>query len=120
MSGSPSPRVDHTAAVRLDRNDPYLRIQSINIFVRDQDRSIRFFVDQLGFHVAGDIKLQSGFRWVAISPPDGTAVLSLVAPARNSTEYKLIGRSTQVVFVTEDVHTKFREWRKRGVRFQSV
>src|SRR5262249_27693491 len=28
------------------------------------------------------------------------------------------GRSTQVVFVTEDVPAKFREWHKRGVRFR--
>jgi serine phosphatase RsbU (regulator of sigma subunit) len=30
----------------------------------------------------------------------------------------LIGRHTQVVFVTEDVAAKFHEWRGRGVRFQ--
>jgi hypothetical protein len=30
----------------------------------------------------------------------------------------LIGRHTQVVFVTEDVTAKFHEWRGRGVRFQ--
>ena len=62
--------------------------------------------------------LQSGQRWVAVSPPDGTAVLTLIAPEPDSEEYKLIGRATQVVFVTEDVTAKFREWSKRGVRFR--
>jgi hypothetical protein len=61
--------------------------------------------------------LQDGERWVAVSPPDGTAVLALVAPKRESMQYKLIGRSTQVVFVTEDVAAKFVEWSKRGVKF---
>jgi serine phosphatase RsbU (regulator of sigma subunit) len=33
-------------------------------------------------------------------------------------EHKLIGRATQVVFVTEDFPAKFREWHQRGVRFR--
>jgi len=109
MSGSPSPL----------RPAPHLRLHCVNVFVRDQERSLRFFVDQLGFQVAYDTRLQSGDRWVAVAPPDGSAILSLVAPKPNSEQYKLIGRSTQVVFVTEDVAAKFQEWSKRGVRFQT-
>jgi serine phosphatase RsbU (regulator of sigma subunit)/catechol 2,3-dioxygenase-like lactoylglutathione lyase family enzyme len=105
------------SAFRVDRPDPYLRIHCVNIFVRDQDRSLRFYLDQLGFHLAFDARLQSGDRWVAVSPPDGTTILALVAPKPDSKEYKLIGRSTQVVFVTEDVTAKFQAWAKRGVRF---
>lgn len=97
---------------------PHLRIHAINVFVRDQERSLRFYVDQLGFHLAFDVRLQSGERWVAVTPPDGTAILALIAPKPSSPEYKLIGRSTQVVLVTDDVPAKFREWTKRGVNFQ--
>ena len=96
---------------------PHLRMHCVNVYVRDQDRSLRFYLDQLGFHLAFDAKLQDGERWVAVSPPDGTAVLALVAPKPESMQYKLIGRSTQVVFVTEDVAAKFVEWSKRGVKF---
>jgi serine phosphatase RsbU (regulator of sigma subunit)/catechol 2,3-dioxygenase-like lactoylglutathione lyase family enzyme len=101
------------------RQSPHLRLHCVNVFVRDQDRSLRFFVDQLGFHVAYDTRLQSGDRWVAVAPPDGAAILSLVAPKPKSEQYKLIGRATNVVFVTEDVTAKFQEWSKRGVRFQT-
>jgi len=106
--------------VRLDRQDPYLRIHAVNVFVRDQDRSLRFYLDKLGFILHGDVTFQNGLRWVAVSPPDGTAVLSLVAPKRESKEYKWIGRPTHVVFVTEDLPAKFREWRRRGVRFRTT
>ena len=105
------------AAAAVDRHDPHLRIHAIKIFVRDQDQSLRFYVDQLGFEVAFDARLQSGDRWVAVAPPDGTAVLTLVAPKPDSKEYALIGRSTGVVFVTENVASKYGEWRKRGVQF---
>ena len=99
------------------RPDPYLRIHAVNVYVRDQDESLRFYLDQLGFVLAFDAKLQSGERWVAVAPPDGTAVLALVAPQPDSPAYQLIGKSTRVVFVTEDVTAKYREWRQRGVRF---
>ena len=96
----------------------HLRIHSINIYVRDQDRSLRFYVDQLGFHLAYDAKLQSGERLVAVAPPDGQAVLSLIAPKPDSLDFKLIGRSTRLTLITEDVLAKYQEWSKRGVRFQ--
>ncbi len=100
--------------------EPHLRLHCVNVFVRDQDRSLRFFVDQLGFNVAFDTRVQSGERWVGVAPPDGAAILSLIAPKPNSEQYKLIGRATQIVFVTEDVTAKFQEWSKRGVRFQTT
>ena len=103
---------------RRDRVDPHLRIHAIRVFVRDQERSLRFYLDRLGFRLAFDARLPSGQRWVAVAPPDGSAVLSLIAPGPRSPEHKLIGRATQVVFVTEDVVAKFREWHQRGVRFR--
>jgi serine phosphatase RsbU (regulator of sigma subunit)/catechol 2,3-dioxygenase-like lactoylglutathione lyase family enzyme len=102
------------------QSTPHLSIQCVNIFVRNHDRSIRFFVEQLGFHLAYDAKLQSGERLVAVAPPDGSTVLALVVPKPNTPEYKLIGRSTNVVLITEDVLAKFQEWSKRGVRFHST
>ena len=95
----------------------FLGLHAVNVFVRDQDRSLRFYVDQLGFHVAFDARLQSGERWVAVAPPDGTAVLTLVAPEPDSKEYKLIGRPTGIILVTEDVIAQYYEWRRRGVLF---
>src|SRR5580765_7252407 len=100
-----------------ERRGLYLGIQAVDVFVRDLDQSLQFYVEQLGFKVVSDVLLQSGRRRLGVSPPDGTAVLNLIAPEPESEEYKLIGRPTQVVFVTEDVAVKYSEWRKRGVRF---
>ena len=115
MSGSASHSGEN---VPPHATSPHLRIHAVNVFVRDQEKSLRFYLDQLGFELAFDARLQSGERWVAVSPPDGTAVLTLVAPDPESDEYKLIGRPTSVVFVTEDVPAKYREWSRRGVRFR--
>ncbi|HJZ66765.1 MAG TPA: SpoIIE family protein phosphatase [Blastocatellia bacterium] len=108
------------STVALDRKDPYLRLHAIKIFVRDQDRSLRFYLDQLGFNLVYDTRLQSGERWVAVSPPDGTAILALVAPKPQSRDCKLIGRATQVAFVTDNVLAKYHEWSRRGVKFRRI
>jgi serine phosphatase RsbU (regulator of sigma subunit) len=118
MADTPRDWIDGSA-VRLDRQHPYLRLQSITIYVRNLDRSLDFYVNQLGFSLVFDARSQefAGRRFITVAPPDGTANLTLVAPERDSEQYKLIGRSTQVTFVTEDVLAKFREWSARGVRF---
>jgi serine phosphatase RsbU (regulator of sigma subunit)/catechol 2,3-dioxygenase-like lactoylglutathione lyase family enzyme len=104
--------------LRLDRREPYLRIQHVTIFVRDLDRSLRFYLDQLGFSLVADYRYGSGERWVAVAPADGSAILALVTPKPDSEEYNLIGRSRQIVFVTEDVPAKFHEWCNREVQFR--
>jgi len=44
-------------------------------------------------------------------------MISLVAPDSSAEERSLIGRATQISFVTENISAKFEEWRERGVRF---
>ena len=96
---------------------PFLRMHAVNVYVRDQERSLRFFLDTLGFQVAFDARVESGQRLVAVAPPDGTTVLTLIQPPPRSLQSKLIGRATQVVFVTENLAATYREWHSRGVRF---
>jgi serine phosphatase RsbU (regulator of sigma subunit)/catechol 2,3-dioxygenase-like lactoylglutathione lyase family enzyme len=106
------------SAVRLERQHPYLRIDAVNVFVKDLDRSVAFYTEVLGFDLAMDTRTQSGYRLVAVAPPDGTAVLRLIAPDPDSDDYQLIGRSAPIVLLTEDVVVQYREWTKRGVRFR--
>src|SRR5258708_37590812 len=94
-------------AFRVGQQDPYLRVLCVNIFVRDQDLSLRFYVDQLGFGLVVDESYEAGGRWVGVAPPDGSTVLALITPKRKSEEYKLIGRCRHAVLVTEDVVAKF-------------
>ncbi|HEX4750448.1 MAG TPA: SpoIIE family protein phosphatase [Bryobacteraceae bacterium] len=120
MGSPPSAHRAHRCSFQPGRKDPYIRLGTVNVFVRDQDRSLRFYRDQLGFYVASDTCLPSGEHWLTVTPPDGTASLALISPEPGSEEFKLIGRSTQIAFLTEDVCAKFEEWRKRGVRFHDV
>ena len=98
--------------------ETYLRLHHVPIFVRDQDRSLRFYIDQLGFRLIVDYNYGERGRFILVAPPNGATLLALIAPKPDSPEHQFIGRSGQAVFVTEDVAAKFRIWRKGGVHFR--
>jgi serine phosphatase RsbU (regulator of sigma subunit) len=100
--------------------DPYLRVHAVNIYVKDQERSLDFYLNTLGFRIAFDARVGSGERLLAVTPPDGTAVLTLIQAHPDTPQARLVGRATQVVFVTEDLPATYAEWRRRGVRFRSA
>lgn len=117
MDTEPTYLWTHQSTLRLDRDEPYLRLQHITIFVSDVDRSMEFFGRRLGFQVVIDHRFEGGGRWAAVAPPDGTAILAIVRPGPSAKEFSMIGTARQIVFVTEDIMTKYQEWSERGVKF---
>ena len=115
-SDSPVRNVIDPSPFRASQQSPYLRLFKSNVFVRDHDRSLKFYIDQLGFSVVADGRFEFD-RWVAIAPPDGSAILALIAPRPGSENYKLIGRLTQIGFIAEDINATYELWRSRGVHF---
>jgi len=119
---SSGPHLTDTANSALQRQEPFLRLQSVMIYVRNLDRSLEFYLDLLGFQIVFDGRCQPNQirqPWVVVGPPDGTANLTLIVPRPDSEQFKQIGRASHVTFVTEDVLAKFREWSRRGVHFLS-
>jgi serine phosphatase RsbU (regulator of sigma subunit)/catechol 2,3-dioxygenase-like lactoylglutathione lyase family enzyme len=105
------------SGLRLRPQGQFLRMQFVNVYVRDQERTLRFFVDQLGFELVLDVRFASGNRFVQVSPPDGTCSLTLMLPRPGTDEEYLVGRSGSVSFLTEDVTAAYSLWSARGVRF---
>ena len=103
--------------LRLDSQDPYICLHFVIIFVRDQERSLRFYVDKLGFRVAIDHRFENGRRWIEVAPPDGNANLGLALIEPGADIESFISRETRVWFITEDVNRKYEEWNARGVSF---
>jgi catechol 2,3-dioxygenase-like lactoylglutathione lyase family enzyme len=119
MGNAPAPFGIDRSLPRLDGQDPYLSLHFVMLFVRDQERSLRFYLDQLGFRLLVDHTFENGGRWIEVAPPDGSANIALAKAIPDTDAYKLIGRDSQIYFVTEDVPTKYKEWSSRGVRFAS-
>jgi phosphoserine phosphatase RsbU/P len=103
-----------------DKSQPYLGIHSIMVYVRDQDESLKFYVEKLGFGLVADAPIEPEGRWVAVVPPDGSVVLALLKPWKGSEESCKIGSNTGVAFETEDIAAKFEEWSALGVRFSQA
>src|SRR5580704_12190870 len=70
---------------------PHLRVFKSTVYVKDQDRSLDFYVNKLGFSILADIDMTYDGRWVAIAPPDGQAILSLLAATPGTEKYRFIG-----------------------------
>jgi serine phosphatase RsbU (regulator of sigma subunit)/catechol 2,3-dioxygenase-like lactoylglutathione lyase family enzyme len=97
---------------------PYLRLFNSTVYVRDHERSLKFYIDQLGFTVVADVAYTVDGRWIAIAPPDGSALLALVAPRPGTEKARLIGRATHIGFISEDINSTYDLWCSRGVHFQ--
>jgi serine phosphatase RsbU (regulator of sigma subunit)/catechol 2,3-dioxygenase-like lactoylglutathione lyase family enzyme len=115
------------AELRAALLQPFLRLNFVTLWVRDQERSRRFFLEKLNFEAIVDTQTPEGGRWIVVAPPaagwlPGTAGagltgIALVVPPEGSAEYLRIGQHTGFSFLTEDVRSLFGEWSRRGVRF---
>jgi serine phosphatase RsbU (regulator of sigma subunit)/catechol 2,3-dioxygenase-like lactoylglutathione lyase family enzyme len=116
----------HAAALRAALLQPFLRLNFVTLWVRDQERSRQFFVQKLAFAVVVDLPTPEAGRWIVVAPPagwlPGTAAVSftgiaLCVPQKGAPEHQRIGQNTGFSFLTEDVRGMFQEWSRRGVRF---
>ena len=115
------------AALRAALLQPFLRLEFVTLWVRDQERSRQFFVEQLAFEVVVDAPTPEGGRWIIVAPsaagwlPEtagaGFSGMALCVPTERSAEQQRIGQPTGVGFLTEDLRSLFEEWSRRGVRF---
>lgn len=117
MASSELPFGIERSLLRLDDKDPYLCLHFVIVFVRDQDESLRFYVDKLGFRVVVDHMFPDGSRWIEVAPPDGNAHLGLTRLPPDDDPARLIRPEACTWFITEDVNRKYEEWIARGVQF---
>jgi serine phosphatase RsbU (regulator of sigma subunit) len=114
---NPAPAPWPRTVPRLDSQVPYLRILFVTIYVRDLDRSIRFYVEQLGFNLLFNNLVADG-RFVVVGPPDGSAMICLALMPPGSDQ--ALSRTAPIVFLTENVIAKYEEWSARGIHFQEA
>ena len=86
-------------------------IRTVAVPVADQDHSVAFFVEQLGFETQMDAELAEGFRWIEVAPP-GSAVSVAIVSA--STQLPA-GIDTGIRFVTTDAEQEHASMKRAGV-----
>lgn len=102
------------------------KISSVTVFVDDQDESLAFYTDKLGFEVAADVRTPDGFRWLTVAPPESDVQLVLFPtgeaggmPEELTSALKTVmssGYCGPCVFEVEDCAGLHRELVEKGVR----
>jgi len=90
-------------------------IASTSIFVKDQQESLTFWVEKIGFDVICDIELESNFRWVEIAPRSSNSSINLYPKSLISK--KDLKPMPVIFFRTDDIYSTFNNLKAKGVTF---
>ena len=90
-------------------------IASTSVFVKDQQESLTFWVEKMGFEVICDIILESNLRWVEIAPNSSNSSINLYPKSLISK--KDLKPMPVIVFRTDDIQCTFDNLKAKGVTF---
>lgn len=103
----------------------------MSLFVLDQDKAFDFYVNKLGFKIHTDQKMDNGFRWLTITPPEQPeleiAVLAPLTPGAMGYDdetrkaFKLLLEKNAMgagVLETPDCRATYEELKAKGVQFK--
>jgi catechol 2,3-dioxygenase-like lactoylglutathione lyase family enzyme len=87
------------------------QVGTIGVPVTDQDRSLAFYREKLGFETRMDAAYGEGERWIEVAPPDSPTTIAL-AQARDGFP---AGVDTGLRLSTEDAEADHAALQTRGV-----
>jgi catechol 2,3-dioxygenase-like lactoylglutathione lyase family enzyme len=87
-------------------------VGAVFVPVADQDRSLEFFVDKLGFDKRADFVYGGRHRWIEVAPPGAANTLALVPPSEGASPG---GDVARCAFATADIEADHAILRARGV-----
>jgi len=90
------------------------RIGQINLVMipsTDQDRSIEFYAQTLGFEKRTDVPFGQSYRWVEVYPPSGTTGIALAPPREGDP----VGIHTGISLTTDDIDATHAQLLSSGV-----
>jgi catechol 2,3-dioxygenase-like lactoylglutathione lyase family enzyme len=91
-------------------------IELVSIPVRDQDASLKFYTEKLGFKVLTDQPYTPQQRWIELLIPGAESRLALFTPEGNEDR---IGSFQPVTFWCDDIFATARILKSRGVEFEA-
>jgi catechol 2,3-dioxygenase-like lactoylglutathione lyase family enzyme len=97
-------------------SQPISRVATVFLPVSDQERSLAFFRDQVGFDVHSDVDYGEGVRWVEVVPPGAATVIALNGPGDQRPGFEP-GIRAPFSLETDDLDAAMAELAGRGVRF---
>lgn len=94
-------------------------IQTVGVYVRDQDAAVDFYTNKLGFEVREDIPSGENSRWIEVAPPGAQTTLCLTPPDFQTFSEDKVGVYTGMSFAVDDIQETFNTLSQRGVQFKN-
>ena len=80
--------------------------------VSDQDKSLEFYTEKLGFEIRADVPFGEADRWLEVAPPGSAAAIAIMPPYPGD---RPDNTQTCVAFTTDDLDAAHAELKARGV-----
>ena len=95
------------------------RVQTVGVYVSDQQAALDFYKNKLGFEVRQDMPMggPDGPRWIEVLPPGSETGIVLSTPEGMGGHADRIGTFTNIIMTADDVQKTYDQLSGRGVRF---
>lgn len=90
-------------------------INTVALYVTDQERARRFYVDVLGFEVTADADMGEMGRWLEVAPP-GSRTSFVLADAAGFDKQDWVGSSADVTLKCRDIRALHQHLVSAGVK----
>jgi catechol 2,3-dioxygenase-like lactoylglutathione lyase family enzyme len=87
------------------------QVGTVIVPVSDQDRTLEFFTQKLGFEKRTDAPYGEGDRWLEVAPRGAATTIAIVPPMEGNP----VGIETRIGFTTDDVDADHAALRDAGV-----
>lgn len=102
------------------------KLSHTSLYVLDQEKAYDFYVNKLGFKVHTDVKMDNGFRWLTLTPPDQPDLQVVLMPVNNNpmmkddvrNAFKTLLEQGQMgggVLQTPDCRATYEEMKAKGI-----
>jgi lactoylglutathione lyase len=90
------------------------RLNTVTVYVGDQQKSLDFYVGKLGFDTRADRDMGPMGRWIEVCPP-GSETGLVLARGDAFDKQDRVGSAADLVFATDDVHSAHKSLLERDV-----
>jgi catechol 2,3-dioxygenase-like lactoylglutathione lyase family enzyme len=103
------------------------KLSHATIYVRDQEKAHDVYVNKLGFIVKTDMKMDNGFRWLTVAPPQQPDLEIVLAEPNPPMFEPELGRHVRAlldadalgggVWETDNAQKTYEELKAKGIEF---
>jgi lactoylglutathione lyase len=97
----------------------FKHIQTVGVYVTDQQAAVDFYTEKLGFEIRDDVEADEGARWIEVAPPGAQTTICLTPSSFSTHDDSKVGVYTGMSWAVDDIHEVHKTLSERGVHFKN-